>query len=405
MTARPYRWIVETLLFLLYLVFGISWLAWSPLLADVEKAFDVTHARGGLLISAVSVAKAFVPIFAGLLAARLGSRRAILVGAALASVAVLAPHAPTFETLLGVRFVFGIGGAIIVTLMGAAVMEWFPRKELPLVNGLNNVAVNCGITVAMFVAVPMAASMGWKSALTYLGCTSGILALAWLILGRDGTPAAQANTVTEDARLSDVAKMRETWLVALAFTGPLSLYLALNTWLPTHYMNAFGLSKGDAANATGLFNLVGIPSAIVGGYLCTRLGLRRPLIIAAGLLMPVAAAGMVALPTTTMRTAASIFLGFSFFLYVAPLFTIPMELPGMTARRVALMTGIVYSVAYFVSFLSPLVVGYIRDLTGSFIPGLLLAAGVASTLALAGFLLPETGPNRADRPQKSTTAA
>ena len=59
MADRPYRWVIESLLFLLYLVFGISWLAWSPLLGDVEKAFDVSHARAGWLISAVSMAKAF----------------------------------------------------------------------------------------------------------------------------------------------------------------------------------------------------------------------------------------------------------------------------------------------------------------------------------------------------------
>jgi cyanate permease len=391
MSARPYRWIVESLLFLLYMVFGISWLAWSPLLPDVENVFDVSHARAGLLISAVSVAKAFVPILAGVLAARLGNRRAIALGAVLAALAVAAPYAPSFEALLGVRFLFGIGGAIIVTLTGAAAMEWFPRGELPMVNGLNNVAVNCGITIAMFVAVPLAGSLGWQKALALIGASGGLVALAWLFLGREGA-VAETRQVESSARLGEVLRMRETWLVALAFTGPLSLYLALNTWLPTHYMTAFRLSKGDAAHATGVFNLVGIPTALIGGWLCQRLGLRRPLIIIAGLLMPVAAAGMVALPSAGLRTAASILTGIAFFLYVAPLFTVPMELEGMTPRRVALMTGVVYSVAYLVSFVSPLLVGFINDRTGSFLPGLLLAAAGAGSLALAGFLLPETGP-------------
>lgn len=261
-----------------------------------------------------------------------------------------------------------------------------------MINGINNVAVNCGITVAMFLSVPLAGSLGWRTALAIIGASSGVIAVAWLLLARDGAPTSSKSAGVEEARLSDVTRMRETWLVALAFTGPLSLYLALNTWLPTYYMGAFGLSKGEAAHATGVFNLVGIPTALVGGWLCGKLGLRRPLIIVAGLLMPVAAAGMVALPTAGLRTTCAIFTGIAFFLYVAPLFTIPMELKGMTARRIALMTGVVYSVAYGVSFVSPLLVGWMKDLTGSFLPGLLMAAAGASSLAVAGYLLPETGP-------------
>lgn len=398
MTARPYRWLVESLLFLLYLVFGISWLAWSPLLADVEKAFQVSHSEAGMLISTVSMAKAFVPILAGLLAARLGTRYAIAVGAALASAAVLAPHAPTFKALLGLRFLFGIGGAMIVTLMGAAVMEWFPGDELPFVNGLNNVAVNCGITVAMYVSVPLAAAFGWRTALTGLGASSVVLALAWLVLARDGRRTASrcvANVKTDAsplACLSEIVRLRETWLVALAFTGPLSLYLSLNTWLPTHYQAAFGLSKDGAAHATGLFNLVGIPTALFGGWLSARLGLRRPLILLGGAVMPLAAAGMVAFPNASLRAACAVLLGTAFFIYISPLFTIPMELPGMTASRVGLLTGVVYSVAYTISSISPSLVGALEGITHSFMPGLLLMAVGSLSLAVAGLFLPETGP-------------
>ena len=85
-------------------------------------------------------------------------------------------------------------------------------------------------------------------------------------------------------------------------------------------------------------------------------------------------------------------LGASFFLYVAPLFTIPMELPGMTPRRVALMMGCIFSMAYIVSFLSPMLVGALRDWTGSFGPGLGLFALTSSVLAIGASRLPETGP-------------
>ncbi|HXE71500.1 MAG TPA: MFS transporter [Candidatus Nitrosotenuis sp.] len=399
MKPSPYRWVIEALLFSLYLAFGISWLAYAPLLKELEAHFGVGHARAGMLISLVSVSKAFVPLLAGLVAARLGLRRALMVGASLAGLAALAPLAPSFETLLGVRFLFGVGGAVVVTLMGAVVMEWFPRRELPMVNAFNNVAVNSGITLALFCTAGLAARLGWQGALVALGLVSTALALAWALLGREAArPGGEAARPTGDrSGLGPVLRRRETWFLALAFTGPLSLYLALNTWLPTHYQEAFGLDRGAASRLTGLFNLVGIPAALVGGWLTARLGLRRPLIVASGLLMPLGALAMVGASNPALRLAGALALGTSFFLYVAPLFTLPMELPGMTPGTVALMNGVVFSLAYVVSFFAPVATGWLKEATGSFLPGFLTFAALSASLALGGLWLPETGPGRQPR--------
>lgn len=382
------KWPIEILLFSLYFAFGISWLAYAPLLPEMEKLFQVSHARAAMLISLVSVSKAFVPLLAGLLASRLGLGRAVAVGALLASFAMLVPFAPNFNSMLALRFLFGTGGAVIVTLMGAVTMRLFQREELPMINGMNNVAVNCGITVSLFATVPLSRLIGWQSTLALFGALSGVLGLAWLLVG-SGLKSDSAEK--PQGEWLSVLKRRETWLIALAFTGPLSLYLSLNTWLPTYYQAAFGLDKAAASQTTGLFNLVGIPVALLGGWMTSRLGLRRPLIVTAGLLMPIAALGMVESEESWLRLLSAAFLGASFFLYVAPLFTIPMELPGMRPESVALLCGVVFSSAYAVSFVAPTLVGWLQEMTGSFLPGLRLVAFGSASLALGGALLPETG--------------
>ncbi|MEW6283757.1 MAG: MFS transporter [Candidatus Eremiobacterota bacterium] len=399
------RYLIEGLLFCIYFAFGVSWLAYAPLLPELERHFGVDHARGALLISLVSMSKAFVPILTGYLAARAGLGRALLVGAALSALALVCPLAPDFGSLLALRFLFGVGGAIVVTLMGAVTMQWFPREELPMINGLNNVAVNTGITVALFSAVPITRALGWRTGLMALGALSVLLAVLWGLYGAGRTQAAARAASTQPRpALGDILRRRETWWIALAFTGPLSLYLSLNTWLPTYYQTAFGLEKAAASQTTGLFNLVGIPVALLGGYLTARLGLRRPLIVLAGLLMPLGALGMIHAQEPALRLASAAVLGASLFLYVAPLFTIPMELPGMTPPAVALQSGVVFSVAYAVSFVAPTLVGWLEQSTGSFAPGLTLFALTSSSLALAGVLLPETG-RRAHAAQPAVAAA
>ena len=395
-----YRWVVESLMFLMYMAFGISWMAYVPLMADLVAHFQIKPTSVAFVISLVSVSKAFVPLLAGVLAARIGLKRALLVGACLSALSILIPSAPTFPILLALRFVFGIGGAILVTLMGPMAMDWFPRSELPLVNGLNNVAVNTGITIALYTAVPLSKQVGWQQALQLYATASLVLAVLWALFGRNRAlepdPAKPKASGGPAVAILDLMKLPETWLIALAFGGPLSLYLALNTWLPSHFESAFKLPRADASAATGLFNLVGIPSAILGGWLTTRLGLRRPIIMLSGLLMPCASAALICLgDNPPIRTLAAVVLGLSFFIATSPVFTIPTELAGLTSRHVAILNGIVFSFSYILSFFSPLIVGQLKEHTGSYLPGLLLFAVGSSVTALAGYLLPETGPRRA----------
>lgn len=402
---RPYRWVVEALLFLIYFAFGLSWIGYAPVLGDLMTAYGASKAQGGALISIVSISKTFVPLLAGVLAARFGLRYAILAGAALSALALVAPYAGDFQQLMVLRFLFGIGGAVVVTLMGAVVMGWFPRSELPMVNAANNVALNTGVVAALFTAPAMSASMGWRSTLVAYGALSCILAVAWLLLGREASTGTGGAKVQDGpSPLGEMLRRKESWYVALAFTGPIALYLALNTWLPTYYQEAFGLDKAAASKVTGLFNLVGIPTAMLGGWLTTKLGLRRPLIITSGLLMPAAAIGMVLATEPTVRYLCAAVLGFSFFLYVAPLFTTPMELPGMDPRKVGVMNGIVFSVAYLGSFFAPIMTGYAKDALGSYVPGFALFAVLSAALALGGFLLPETGPKARVRQEDSARA-
>lgn len=387
------RYLIEALLFTTYLVFGISWLAFAPLMPELMGAFGFSKAQGGSLISFVSLAKAFVPLFAGALAARLGLKNALLVGALFASLAVAIPFLPDYQALVVGRFLFGMGGAVIVTLMGPIVMTWFPKEELPVVTGLNNVAVNTGITVATFISVPVAKSLGWQNTLALFGALCALMAVLWAWLGAVGPIKREVSTAVAETKptIGEMMKRRETWWIALAFAGPLCIYLALNAWLPAHLEQAFGLDRAAAGKLTSLFNAVGIPVAVLSGWLCKKLGKRRPLIIIAGLLMPVSSWLLVSSADPSLRIAGAVGLGTSLFLYVAPLFTIPMELPGMDASRLALMMGCVFSLAYCVSFLSPILTGYLADQYGSYAIGLKLFSVTSVALAIGGFMLPETG--------------
>jgi CP family cyanate transporter-like MFS transporter len=390
---RParYRFVIEVLLFLSYFVFGLSWIGYSPFLKEIQSQFRLSYASVGLVISAVSFAKIFMPLVAGYLALRLGVSRTILIGMVCICASLLTPFSSSFRELLATRVIFGVGGAVVVTLIGPAVMQWFPRGELAIVNGFNYVAVNSGITLSLFVTIPLAERLGRKTTLVGFAAVSAAITVGWLLFGKHRRPSRTAPPSASEG-YGSVLRMKEAWWLTFAGSGPLCIYLVFNTWLPTYYSTAMAMTKVQAAQLTGLANMVGIPTAVIGGILTRKAGRRKPFIVLSGLLTGVAAFGLFLTRNVALLSASAVVFGIGLFLWIAPLTTLAMELPGMTPRRLAMLNGFFYSVGYLAAFLAPVITGAMRDRTGSFIPGFVLFAVFSWSLALAGLMLPETGP-------------
>jgi cyanate permease len=342
------------------------------------------------VISAVSFAKIFVPLVAGIMAVRLGVSRAILIGNLCICASLYTPFASEFSALVASRILFGVGGAIVVTLLGPAVLQWFPRTELAMVNGFNYVAVNSGITASLFVTIPLALRFGRNRTLIAYAVASTAIALAWLIFGRDRFPANKVATVSSMATYREIVRMKEAWWLTLAAAGPLCVYLVFNTWLPTFYKESLGLGAAKAAQLTGLANMVGIPAAIFGGILAQRTGRRKPFILISGALTGAAAFGLFLTSNLIVLSISAVIFGIGLFLWVAPLTTLAMELPAMTPQKLAVLNGVFFSVGYLLAFLAPLIAGALRDATGSFIPGFVAFSLFAFSLLFGGLMLKES---------------
>ena len=399
MNEKPssYRYVIEVILFLTYALFGVSWLAISPLAKELFGVFQVSKTEFALLFTVVTIAKVIAPIVTGAVALRLGLKWTILAGSAFICVVLLGPLVPTFQVFLLSRFLFGLGGAVVVTLVGPMVMQWFPRDELPTVNAWNGVAVNTGIAVTMYVSTPLAeTSLGWRGTLLLFGGANVAMFVAWAVLGkeRQAAPAKAAQAAAPEApvRYMDVWKLKETWLATLAFTGAVALYLSFSNWLPTFYQEQFHFEKTASAQYSGIVNLAGIPSAIICGYLTKKLGVRRPFLIVGGLVTGTVAFGMFLSSSPVVIMVSAVLLGFGLFIPTAAIATLLMELPGVTPRHVSLIMGTMFSFCYVVSAFAPNLVAFLRDKTGSFVPGFVVLTVLSWVIFVAGFLLPETGP-------------
>ena len=141
----------------------------------------------------------------------------------------------------------------------------------------------------------------------------------------------------------------------------------------------------------GWVHFSGIFALLASGFIALRVSRRRPFLIAPGLLISLAGLGTFALAGTIGMYPSLILLGISSWFYLPVLFTIPIELPGATPEKISMVFASIVSIGGILGFIAPLTIGLLADISGSYIPGFCIFMLLASSLALAGYLLPETG--------------
>lgn len=378
--------VVPLVLFGMYASFGAAWMAVVPLFPEIEKLLGVDRAAAASLVSVVSIAKSIVPILAGVLAARLGLTTTMRIAAVLMSLGVLVPWLPGgLSVWVAARFIFGVGGAVWLTLMGAVVVDVVAPARRGFVNALNGVAINTGVIIGLKSALPLKDALGAQGALTVLSSTMALFLVVLVIVG----PLSSQGTRT--VSFVDIFKSykavlgeRTTWIIASAFCGPLALYLVVNTWLPTYLEQAYGLTRAAAAGALSTMNLWGIPASLTIGVLLQKKVWRvRGWILVGGLLLPAGMAGAL-LADDVWRMPFFALAGAGLFIPVAPLVTLLQKQPGMTPARFGMVMGTMGSVTYIVSSLAPNVVGSVvkggTPLSAALLPCCIL--GITPLLAL-----------------------
>ena len=64
----------------------------------------------------------------------------------------------------------------------------------------------------------------------------------------------------------------------------------------------------------------------------------------------------------------------------------------MSPQATAVVIATAMAISNFAGFAGPLIVGFLTDLFGSYLPGLVVCSLLSWSLFVGGLLLPETGP-------------
>jgi MFS family permease len=163
---RPYRFTV--LLFAGLLTYG-SYFAYDVVGALAPTLMDKWHTGQdgiGWLYTIYSIAAILSVFVGGMLADRIGTRRASLLFSALIVVgAVIVALAPSVGIATVGRFIFGAGSESLVVAQSAILARWFRGKELALSFGVTLAISRLGTLFSFNTASLVAKRFGWQAAL------------------------------------------------------------------------------------------------------------------------------------------------------------------------------------------------------------------------------------------------
>lgn len=403
--VNRYRFVIEALMCPSRVTTAIVTSSIGALVPLIIADLGVTRGTISWFISTPQLLTVACGVPASILASRIGLKRTFVIGSFFEAAGLFAPFCSNFYLLMVIRVLFGLGLAMTGPIAAGIIAQWFSRKEMPLYNGINSAASSTGQTIARLVTVPIAMAISWRGTIAIYSILILATATAWLLIGKEKPPVviapAALGTAKPDRAVAaskmttwQILMRRETLALSFSLLGAFGLFFTLTAWLPTYYNEVFKMPLSQASSVSAIFMLGGLPAGIIGGILPSRLGLRKPILIVSGLMIGVTGLASFIINNPFIIFPAVGLYGFFAIVYMPSVLTIPMELPGMTPQQGAIILSLAMATGSLGGFIEPIMVGYLTDFTGSYLPGFLICCALSLSLFIGGLLLPETGPGR-----------
>ncbi len=268
-----------------------------------------------------------------------------------------------------------------------AISLWFSGKSRGTAVGIYMTGPWIGgliaYSTANSVVMPLT-GYSWRLTFVCYGLLAFVAALLWWFLAREIKPTGATESTTIVKVFTGLISIRNVQLILIMGFLSFAISHGFNDWLPK-ILETGGLPPAIAGFAASIPLLVGIPTVLVVPRLVApRLRGR------AVALMGLAGAITLLIVTTTsggFLIAGLLFYGAALCGILPILMLVLMEIPEVGSRYMGSAGGMFFCVAEIGGFTGPLVIGTVKDLSGSFLIGTSLAAGMAVAISVMALLL------------------
>lgn len=364
--------------FLIYLAYYLGRMNLGALIPIIREEYGFTNTQLGLVAASMYFAYTLSQIPSGYIVDRIGVRHTIAIGCMLIALGNAAMITWFFPVLIAAQLLNGFGQSTGWSSLVKYAYNYGGNSRKVL--GILSSSVPAGTFIAYTLAGSIAESFGLDFA--FLIPSAVMLAVALIILMRFPTNGGSGSF------WDNFTFLKSKNLLALSFVQ-LSILSTMNSlfiWLPVLFVDMYAVKTFDAYKLVSIFPLPGIIGGIAGGYLATRWGDKRTIIVNQSILLVlvVAIASLASNITFTIFYALLLVLSIFFRFGSAALFSLGIKSIGLDmAGRVSGFLNFVGSIG---STAVTALIGYIIDNYSLIYVLYLYGAIVAASLILSLFL-------------------
>lgn len=371
------------LLWLAGISLRVTVLAIPPVIPAIHTELALNEKAVGLLTSLPVLLLAAAAVLGSLVIHRLGSRRALIIGLWVITVAGAARGAgPSVPVLFAMTFVMGCGISICQPGLPSLVAQWFPRRiALATASYSNGLLVGEMLAAGLMLpAILPLVGGSWELGIAFWSLPVAVTAVLMAVYTQHRRPVE----ARREGQWWPDWQERQTWHLGVMLGLGQIAYWVPNAFV-ADYLKSAGHPEFIAGSLTSL-NAAQIPASLIVAALPRLLVQKRWPMVLDGFLIAASSIGLITTPPELAAFWCGL-LGFS----GAFIFVLNLALPPLLAapEDVHRLSAGIFSISYTCAFVGPLIGGAVWDATGlpstAFLP-VIVAALVMSWLAAAADL-------------------
>ncbi|WP_406314144.1 MFS transporter [Streptosporangium sp. NBC_01639] len=364
--SSPYRWVILLLCWASFTMTSVDRSTWGPASASIGEALGVSLAGLGVFATAYYIGYVVSNAGGGFLTDWLGARN-ILAGSLFVAggFMVLFGSSPSAGVGIAFQALIGLFAGADYAAGVKLITVWFTSEGRGLAMGVFMTATSLGTVIANAVVPRLIQWQSWETSYHFFGAASMVLAVACLLLIRNGDAGARSEAGPQKPDLRPLMGNRDLLLLGLAGFGGLWGTYGFITWSNTLMVKGNGIDPVTAGTVVVVFGIVAVVSKPLIGLVTDLIGKGRRIptvVVLAFFVVTLLVFG--SMTTATQFLIVAPFLGLGAYIY-SPLMVA--MIPDLSGQRLAgSAAGATNAVWQLGSVIVPVVIGAVFQTTGSF---------------------------------------
>lgn len=277
---RQSRTVLMVLMCTAYLFDYADRMVVSSLLPMIKAEWHCSDAQLGMLTSIVSLFIAIFVLPLSVLVDRWSRTKMIAIMVFLWSFATLmSAVAKNYDQLLLTRAFTGIGEAAYTPATIALIAMLYPMANRAKFTGVWNAFAPLGAAVGFVVGGFVGNYYGWRHAMGLLALPGFVIAIIFwfaydyqtqVIKEDESGGAVNFSWSAIFKSSSELFKIKALWYIFAAFAMNMAINSSILTWMPSYLIRSFGMNDKSAGTISGLFALLALVGAPLGGWWADR---------------------------------------------------------------------------------------------------------------------------------------